>query len=52
MVYFRVGEMGFTSMTVPEEYGGLEMGYLKYMIVAEENSRVAAGVGMSTGITI
>ena len=41
--------MGFHSMTVPEEYGGLEMGYMKYIIVAEENSRIAAGVGMSTG---
>jgi len=41
--------MGFHSMTVPEEYGGLDMGYMKYMIVGEENSRVAAGVGMSTG---
>ena len=45
----KCGEMGFHGMTVPVEYGGTDMGYLKATIMAEEGGRVAAGVTMSMG---
>ena len=41
--------MGFHGITVPERFGGLDLGYMKYIICAEEAARVAAGVGMSMG---
>ena len=34
------------GLTVPEEYGGTDMGYFAHMLAAEENARVAAGVAM------
>lgn len=35
----RLAEMGFCGMTVPEEYGGLNMGVLGQLMVIEELSR-------------
>jgi isovaleryl-CoA dehydrogenase len=37
------------GMTVSEEYGGANMGYLAHMIVMEEISRASASVGLSYG---
>ncbi|CAM3528238.1 isovaleryl-CoA dehydrogenase [Parendozoicomonas haliclonae] len=45
----KFGEMGLLGMTVPEEYGGLGMGYLAHAVVMEEISRVSASVGLSYG---
>ena len=45
----KCGDMGFHGITVPERFGGLDLGYMKYIICAEEAARVAAGVGMSMG---
>ena len=39
----------FIGLTVPEEYGGTDLGLFAHMIAAEENARVAAGIAMSTG---
>ncbi len=36
-------------MTVPEEYGGTNMGYLAHMVAMEEISRASASVGLSYG---
>lgn len=35
----EMGELGFFSILVPEEYGGIDMGPLAYTIVAEELAR-------------
>ena len=45
----KCGDMGFHGITVPERFGGLDLGYMKYIICAEEAARVAAGVGMNMG---
>ncbi len=42
----RLGEMGFTSMRVPEEYGGPGFTLLETAVVAEELSRSSSGVGI------
>lgn len=44
-----LGEMGLLGITVPEEYGGSNMGYLAHMIAMEEISRASASIGLSYG---
>ena len=45
----KMGELGVLGITVPEQYGGANMGYLAHMIAMEEISRASASVGLSYG---
>ncbi|WP_347484823.1 isovaleryl-CoA dehydrogenase [Vandammella animalimorsus] len=45
----KMGELGVLGITVPEAYGGADMGYLAHMIAMEEISRASASVGLSYG---
>ncbi len=45
----KFGELGVLGMTVSEEYGGTNMGYLAHMLVMEEISRASASIGLSYG---
>jgi isovaleryl-CoA dehydrogenase len=45
----KMGDMGLLGMTVAEEYGGANMGYLAHVIVMEELSRASASVALSYG---
>ncbi|WP_131782282.1 isovaleryl-CoA dehydrogenase [Legionella gresilensis] len=45
----KLGEMGLLGVTVSEEYGGANMGYLAHVIAMEEISRASASVGLSYG---
>ncbi|MEO8250768.1 MAG: acyl-CoA dehydrogenase family protein, partial [Burkholderiales bacterium] len=45
----KMGEVGVLGITVPEEFGGANMGYLAHMIAMEEISRASASVGLSYG---
>lgn len=45
----KFGEMGLLGITVSEEFGGANMGYLAHAIVMEEISRASASVGLSYG---
>jgi len=45
----KMGEMGLLGMTVSEEYGGSDMGYLAHVVAMEEISRASASVGLSYG---
>jgi isovaleryl-CoA dehydrogenase len=45
----KFGEMGLLGMTVEEEYGGTNMGYLAHIVALEEISRASASVGLSYG---
>ncbi|QQN73300.1 isovaleryl-CoA dehydrogenase [Croceicoccus sp. YJ47] len=45
----QMGELGLHGMTVPEEFGGLGLGYLHHVIACEEVSRASASVGLSYG---
>ncbi|KJF99217.1 isovaleryl-CoA dehydrogenase [Photobacterium leiognathi] len=44
-----LGEMGLLGVTVSEQYGGADMGYLAHVIIMEELSRASASVGLSYG---
>jgi isovaleryl-CoA dehydrogenase len=44
-----MGSLGVLGITVGEEYGGANMGYLAHMIAMEEISRASASVGLSYG---
>src|SRR5260221_8320908 len=43
----RLGELGFMGIILPEEYGGAGFGYLEYVTMLEEISRVDPSVGLS-----
>ena len=45
----EMGEMGLLGVTVDEEYGGANMGYLAHCIVVEEIARASASVALSYG---
>ncbi|MGB2427266.1 MAG: isovaleryl-CoA dehydrogenase [Alteromonas sp.] len=45
----KLGEMGLLGVTVSEEYGGSNMGYLAHTVAMEEVSRASAGIGLSYG---
>lgn len=44
-----LGKLGLLGITVEEEFGGSNMGYLEHVIAMEEISRVSASVGLSYG---
>ena len=45
----KMGDLGVLGITVDEEYGGANMGYLAHMVAMEEISRASASVGLSYG---
>ncbi len=45
----KMGDLGLHGITVPEEFGGANMGYLAHTIAIEEISRASASVGLSYG---
>jgi isovaleryl-CoA dehydrogenase len=45
----KFGAMGLLGMSVEEEYGGTQMGYLAHIVAMEEISRASASVGLSYG---
>ncbi|MBR9727429.1 isovaleryl-CoA dehydrogenase [Shewanella intestini] len=44
-----LGEMGLLGVTVPEQFGGANMGYLAHVVAMEEISRASASIGLSYG---
>ena len=45
----KFGQLGLLGITVEEEYGGTDMGYLAHIVAVEEISRASAAVGLSYG---
>lgn len=43
----KFGDLGLLGMTVAEEFGGTNMGYLAHTVAIEEISRASASVGLS-----
>ena len=41
----KFGDLGLLGMTVAEQYGGSELGYLEHMVAMQEISRASASVG-------
>ena len=48
-LWCKMGALGVLGITVAEQYGGANMGYLAHMIAMEEISRASASVGLSYG---
>jgi isovaleryl-CoA dehydrogenase len=48
-LWTKLGHLGLHGMTVKEEYGGSELGYLAHVVAMEEVSRASASVGLSYG---
>ncbi len=48
-IWPEMGALGLHGITVPEEHGGLGLGYLEHVIACEEISRASASVGLSYG---
>jgi len=45
----EMGELGLHGITVEEEWGGLDLGYLEHVVAMEEVSRASASIGLSYG---
>ena len=45
----KLGGLGVLGVTVEEEYGGANLGYLAHVVAMEEISRASASVGLSYG---
>jgi isovaleryl-CoA dehydrogenase len=45
----KFGDMGLLGMTVEEQYGGSDLGYIEHIIAMQEISRASASVGLSYG---
>ena len=45
----KFGDMGLLGVTVSEEYGGANMGYLAHAVAMEEISRASASIALSYG---
>lgn len=45
----QMGALGLLGITVSEQYGGPDMGYLAHTVAMEEISRASGGIGLSYG---
>ena len=45
----ELGALGLLGITVPEAYGGAELGYLAHVVAVEEIARASASVSLSYG---
>src|SRR3990167_8237604 len=45
----KLGQLGLLGITVEEEWGGSQLGYLAHVVAMEEISRASASVGLSYG---
>jgi alkylation response protein AidB-like acyl-CoA dehydrogenase len=43
----KLAELGFMGVLIPHEFGGAGLGYLEYVMIVEELSRVDGSVGIS-----
>jgi isovaleryl-CoA dehydrogenase len=48
-LWVKLGRLGVLGMTVSEEYGGTNLGYLAHIVAMEEISRASGSVGLSYG---
>ncbi|MBV1876917.1 MAG: acyl-CoA/acyl-ACP dehydrogenase [Pseudomonadales bacterium] len=46
----KVAEMGWTSTVIPEEYGGLGLGYIELSVIAEELGRALCPLPFSSSV--
>ncbi|WP_232827004.1 acyl-CoA dehydrogenase family protein [Chitinophaga deserti] len=46
-LFHKMGELGLMGVLVPESYGGSGLGYLEYVTVISEVSRICGAIGLS-----
>ena len=46
-LFKKAGELGLMGVLVPTEYGGAGLGYVEYILIIEEISKVCGAVGLS-----
>jgi alkylation response protein AidB-like acyl-CoA dehydrogenase len=46
-LFKKLGELGLMGVLVPQEYGGSGLGYLEYVTVISEISRICGAIGLS-----
>ena len=49
-VYKQLGELGFWGLTLPEEFGGADLGNVALAVVLEELNRVCASTGVAVSV--
>lgn len=48
-IWPQLGKLGLLGITVEEEFGGSQLGYLEHVVAMEEISRASAAIGLSYG---
>ncbi len=48
-IWRKLGELGVLGITVPDAYGGADLGYLAHIVAVEEISRGSSAIGLSYG---
>ena len=48
--FHEMGELGFTAVPTPEEYGGLGLGYVEYAILLEELAKVSPAYAVTVAV--
>lgn len=48
-IWQKLGALGLLGITVDEDYGGSDLGYLAHVVAMEEISRASASIGLSYG---
>jgi len=51
-IWKQAAELGFTGITVPDEYGGAGMDTLSYVLMGEEISKVCASTAIVLGVQV
>src|SRR5690625_1306519 len=46
-LFKKLGEQGFMGVLVPEEYGGVGLGYQEYITILDEISKICGSIGLS-----
>ncbi len=49
-LFHSMGELGFTAVPTPEQYGGLGLGYTEYAILLEELARVSPAYAVTVAV--
>lgn len=48
-IWREMGDLGLLGITVPQEFGGSDMGYLAHVVAIEEIARASASISLSYG---
>ena len=46
-LFAKAGELGYMGILVPEQYGGAGLGYVEYVLILDEISKVDPSIGLS-----